>query len=313
MSQRNTDGLASHSSASTDDCLPLLRRGERAVLERLLVCPVCKKQLEFAPLVVTCVGCQQRFPGTQDGNYDLLPVVRAGNEPNGWSVRQRRMEEWYLDLINQSWASDELAKDYAPYAPWLAKLHGMILDLGGGVGIVRQYLPRNAVYINVEPSLVWLRPEWGRLADRFPCVSTSHFAVRGIGEYLPFPDDRFDTVLAFWSLNHADEPDEVFREVIRVLKPGGRFLAVLEDMEPRWLDLTTGACRSLGGRYIASVATAKLACLLPQRSWSVADDHKRIDEAGIRRWSAPHLEVLSRAWIGRYLTYEFRKRAAPQY
>ena len=223
------------------------------------------------------------------------------------------MEEWYLDFINQSWASDELAKDYAPYAPWLANLHGMILDLGGGVGVVRHYLPKNATYINVEPSLVWLRPEWGRLADRFPCVKTGHFVVRGIGEYLPFPADRFDTVLSFWSLNHANKPNKVFREVIRVLKPGGRFLAVLEDMEPSWLDLVTGAFRGLGSSYIASVVTAKLACLLPQRKWSAAEDHRHIDEADVRRWSAPHLEVISRGWVDRFLTYEFRKRASSAY
>jgi SAM-dependent methyltransferase len=44
-------------------------------------------------------------------------------------------------------------------------------------------------------------------------------------ERLPFPDARFDLVFSDNVLEHLDEPVPVFREVFRVLRPGGLFLA----------------------------------------------------------------------------------------
>ncbi|MCT9096743.1 class I SAM-dependent methyltransferase [Haloarchaeobius sp. HME9146] len=60
---------------------------------------------------------------------------------------------------------------------------------------------------------------------------------------LPFPDDSFDAVVAFWSLIHVPEADHqaVLDEFARVLRPGGRAL-VCEAAEawngenPDWLD-----------------------------------------------------------------------------
>jgi demethylmenaquinone methyltransferase/2-methoxy-6-polyprenyl-1,4-benzoquinol methylase/phosphoethanolamine N-methyltransferase len=50
----------------------------------------------------------------------------------------------------------------------------------------------------------------------------------GVIEALPYPDDEYDVVLSSIMLHHL--PDDVkekgFAEVLRVLKPGGRFLAV---------------------------------------------------------------------------------------
>lgn len=42
---------------------------------------------------------------------------------------------------------------------------------------------------------------------------------------LPYADDEFDLVFANNVLEHLDDVDAVFREVARVLKPGGLFLA----------------------------------------------------------------------------------------
>ncbi|WP_435318385.1 class I SAM-dependent methyltransferase [Haloarchaeobius sp. TZWSO28] len=60
---------------------------------------------------------------------------------------------------------------------------------------------------------------------------------------LPFPDDSFDAVVAFWSLIHVPEADHqaVLDEFARVLRPGGQAL-VCEAAEawngenPDWLD-----------------------------------------------------------------------------
>lgn len=50
----------------------------------------------------------------------------------------------------------------------------------------------------------------------------------GVVENLPFPDDRFDVVLSTLMLHHLPRPTRqaCAREIARVLKPGGRVLAV---------------------------------------------------------------------------------------
>jgi SAM-dependent methyltransferase len=47
--------------------------------------------------------------------------------------------------------------------------------------------------------------------------------VEGVGEDLPFEDGEFDFVLAISVMEHVRDPLQVFREVHRVLRPGGGF------------------------------------------------------------------------------------------
>jgi SAM-dependent methyltransferase len=47
--------------------------------------------------------------------------------------------------------------------------------------------------------------------------------------HLPFPDKRFDVVINTVSVDYMAKPLEVFREVARILKPGGLFLVVFSN------------------------------------------------------------------------------------
>ena len=66
--------------------------------------------------------------------------------------------------------------------------------------------------------------------------------VQGHAEALPFPSAAFDGVVLGFALRHVEDLGELFREIVRVLRPGGRF-AVVEWTRPepavsRWLLLS---------------------------------------------------------------------------
>lgn len=123
-------------------------------------------------------------------------------------------------------------------------------------------------------------------------------------------------LLSFWSLNHASDPALVFSKVARVLRPGGRFLIVLEEMLPHWFDLFTP--RFPAGRVFNSFFNPELLrkrftrlCLflrlLRSEEWPLQKDHIRIQESEIQNWAVQNLEITLRVCINQYLTFELRK------
>jgi len=98
----------------------------------------------------------------------------------------------------------------------LARLlpNSVVLDLGAGAGIVEQMNFRGRAAricgIDLDPRVID-NPmlDEGRIAD---------------GACIPYQDASFDLVFADNVLEHLKVPLEVFKEVARVLKPGGVFL-----------------------------------------------------------------------------------------
>lgn len=281
--------------------------GAFAALRDVLACPRCEGALSLEPPVVRCRGCGAAYPqGRDDAVRLLLPDDPAGEE---WAARQAAMEAWYRDMAGSDWSRACFTNDYGPFAPLLAGYTGAVLDLGGGAGVTRHYLPACSRYVVVDPSLMWLGAEWSALADTFPCLATPPAYVQGTGEALPLRSAAFDVVLAFWTLNHAADPARVLRSVARVLRPGGVCLLVLEDMEPRWRDLPGPAGRRRGAPAVVRLAARKLLAALPGRAWALQPDHLRIRERDLRAWSAGAFAVRSRSWIGDYLAYELVARS----
>jgi SAM-dependent methyltransferase len=236
---------------------------------------------------------------------------------SSWQSRQSDMESWYRDLISSpSVASRSLAQDYEPYAHFLSQLSGTILDLGGGLGLVRDYLVGDACYIVVDPSLTWLDKNWARISHRFPSLKERPLFVKGIGEKLPFASGSFDVVLAFWSLNHALDPARCIYEAHRVLRPRGRALLVLEDMEPSWSDIAKLCAQKLGERlgrptqepihwHLGAKRTVLHKVL--GRPWPIQADHLRIREDSFCAQLRGRFTVIKRNWIGGDLSYELER------
>jgi SAM-dependent methyltransferase len=227
--------------------------------------------------------------------------LRAG-APDTWQARQDRMEREYQELLEDGdHAARGFENDYGAIAPLLASYRGRIVDIGGGVGVTRHWLPRPSSYVLVEPSMMWRDKRWSAFANRFPCLRERPAHVSAYGESLPFSDATFDVALCLWSLNHANDPARAVREAMRVLVRGGRLLIVLEDSEPSWGDLRRGDYPS--GDDGRSAATAWRKLVRPVVGWPVQHDHVAVSERAVI--NAARGRLIRRGWVGLYLTLEF--------
>jgi sterol 24-C-methyltransferase len=95
----------------------------------------------------------------------------------------------------------------------------MVLDLGCGCGAIASHvasLTGSTVYgINIEKSQIekaWENEDRARL----------NFAVGDFNNPLRFGDNMFDAVYNVQALTYATDLEQTFKEVFRILKPGGR-------------------------------------------------------------------------------------------
>ena len=103
---------------------------------------------------------------------------------------------------------------------------GRVLDIGTGSGRLAVELAKNTksdcTIIGLDLSSDMLKKSCARaaqagLADRLSLLQSS-------AAELPFADGSFDLVISYASLHHWRQPEAVFNEIFRVLKPGGKII-----------------------------------------------------------------------------------------
>ena len=142
-----------------------------------------------------------------------------------------RLDDFAADLAlllpqtDGSWRVADLqpfAAEEALLLGHLRELRGVVVDIGAGpIRYVQQLAQAQAAgqlrYVAVEPELAAL--------ERTVTVLPDALCLQGTGEHLPLADASADAVLMLRSYNHLRDVPQALREVARVLKPGGVFLA----------------------------------------------------------------------------------------
>jgi ubiquinone/menaquinone biosynthesis C-methylase UbiE len=98
-----------------------------------------------------------------------------------------------------------------------------VLEVGGGTGDLGERLVRELGVELVEVDLS------ARMVDLMRARGLD--ARLGDVQQLPFADGEFDCAVAAWMLYHVPDLDRGLRELVRVLRPGGRLVAVTVGAE----------------------------------------------------------------------------------
>jgi len=103
-----------------------------------------------------------------------------------------------------------------------AQLPPVVVELGSGAGANFRYLAPGSKLIAIEPN-PHMHPYLARNAKR----RQIELEIRGLaGDGLDLPDQSADAILCSLVLCTVTDPDRVLAEILRVLRPGGRFVCM---------------------------------------------------------------------------------------
>ncbi len=191
-----------------------------------------------------------------DGSGSPLVLLPLGVAPSQWEpLLPRLSERWctitlggaYLGMIGSLEARGRTAGYLGVVRHLLEETQlrpgETVLEVGCGTGVLDRWLARHTGGANrivgLDISRYLLR-EAMALARKEGLEGLIEFR-EGRAEALPFPESSFDVAMSSTVIQRVDA-DRMLREMVRVVKPGGRVAVVghAHDM-PRWVNLALPA------------------------------------------------------------------------
>jgi demethylmenaquinone methyltransferase/2-methoxy-6-polyprenyl-1,4-benzoquinol methylase len=128
---------------------------------------------------------------------------------------------------------------------------GRLLDVGGGTGRVADGLRGDVDEVVIVDSSLGMLKQTNRSALA---------PVRGGSEALPFADNSFERVIMVDALHHVIDQAASAREMLRVLKPGGRIVIQEPDIQSFGVKMIAAAEKLLLMRshFLEAVSIARL-------------------------------------------------------
>jgi SAM-dependent methyltransferase len=131
--------------------------------------------------------------------------------------KQERLRQRYRDM-QAGWRPS--LDIYTEMMSDLVDMNTRLLDAGCGPGgLVKDYVGKAKLVIGAD-----------RYAASFQEPAEIANLVGADLTALPFPNNTFDLIACSWVLEHLATPEATFREIVRVLKPGGHFTFITPNV-----------------------------------------------------------------------------------
>ncbi len=180
----------------------------------------------------------------------LAEIAHLVRHAPGTLALKRRLpqDELYATLMERADAAG-LARRRVDL---VAGLRGHVLEIGCGTGAMFEHYRDVERVTGIEPDAAFA--ERGRVAAATARVPIT--VVEGTGEALPLADATVDAVVLALVLCSVPSVDEVVRELVRVVRPGGEVRliehvrsprriagALMDAVNPLWLRVNGQGCR----------------------------------------------------------------------
>lgn len=195
---------------------PVLASLDEQERQQQLACPYCHTLLRSSVLCLECDPCDHRFT-MRSGQPDCR--LDTNKDANDKAPTSDTTEKWQNKI--------KLAlRQYPRFYRFLVYTIGPALLLGPTSQSFVDNLGPNAKILSVGAGVMRLKGNVTHLDyEPYP-----HLEVVGDAHHLPFLENSFDGVVCETLLEHVLEPEQVIREIHRVLKPGGKCYVMMPFM-----------------------------------------------------------------------------------
>jgi ubiquinone/menaquinone biosynthesis C-methylase UbiE len=179
-----------------------------------LCCPGCRaSRFTESPESLFCEACGESY-ALVDGKYPRMLHAAAAVSIEEIEVQDEVAAHYRDTRYSNPW-SKKYHESWTELMVGGVKTTGQILDNGCGIGELHHRLP------DADITALDISAEMVRIAgEKYERV------LIGDSQRLPFEDGSFDLVMARSLLHHLPEPETGVREIGRVLRPGGRVVAI---------------------------------------------------------------------------------------
>lgn len=135
---------------------------------------------------------------------------------------------------------------------------------------------------------IGLEPSGNMIRYARQCISqngTNVGLIRGLGEYLPLKASSLDKIVCKGALDHFPRPQVAIEEMARVLKPDGRAVIGVANLESL-------SCRLGRSTFVRIRKILRRQESIYEKMWETPFDHTyRFDYKSIRELVEPHMEI----------------------
>jgi ubiquinone/menaquinone biosynthesis C-methylase UbiE len=181
-------------------------------LQKILVNPITKKkenrQLDKSQIFNASIYLKN--------TYGWSEWEKGQNKFETWLSKGEYKSESKTNFIKEKKEISKLYKNF--------DLSGIIVDLGGSVGTLREFISSNSKFVSIDPHQDPLSTLTAEKIATYKCLKEPLNYIQACAEFLPLDSNSVDLVHMRSMLDHVQVPDLVLIEARRVLKKNGKII-----------------------------------------------------------------------------------------